>query len=111
MSRRTRKIRSGADSIEIDIKPNEIRIDTPSLLSSSEPRQFWASVVAGNVRVGTGAVVGSNVFLQWQDPDPYSALPANIGLMTCCGATGLWHVCRMGRHVWAEWGDTCAQNG
>eukprot|EP01052_Picozoa_sp_SAG31_P011017 SAG31_NODE_614_length_13525_cov_4.312230_5_plen_1443_part_00 len=51
---------------------NQIRENTPSVLSSSEPRQFWASVINGHVRVGTGAVVGSNVFLDWQDPDPHS---------------------------------------
>jgi len=64
---------------------------TPNILSKDESRPFWASVVDGQVRVGRGSVIGVDVFMQYDDPDP---LPIQyLGINTGWGSNGHWHVC------------------
>lgn len=43
---------------------------TPSILSSDELRAFWVSWVNGMVQFGTGELVGENVLLYYNDPQP-----------------------------------------
>ena len=65
--------------------------DTTGFLSPSEDRPFWASALNGLVRLGTGSVVGHNVILEWQDPDPIN--PQYAAVSTGWGSTGTWHIC------------------
>jgi hypothetical protein len=51
-----------------------------AILSSSEIITLWADAVDGLVRFGTGDVIGNNIQLTWQDPNPLHV--QTIGLMS-----------------------------
>ena len=66
--------------------------DTTGMITADDFRQFWASAVNGLVRVGAGNLVGSNVIMQWQDPDAFLHVRW-AGVATGWGAEGDWVVC------------------
>lgn len=70
---------------------NHAVIDTTGFLSAAEPREFWASAWQGEIKVGTGADVGSNVIMSWTDPDPID--PRYVAVSTGFGSEGLWDIC------------------
>ena len=49
--------------------------------------QLWADALDGLVRLGRGDIVGENLIIEWQDPNPHVA--TRVGLMTGWGATGI----------------------
>ena len=63
---------------------------TPEIVNANEYRPFWAQVLNGLVRFGTGNIIGQNVVLQWQDSNPM--IPDSIGFMTGWGSTGDWNI-------------------
>ena len=69
----------------------EATADTTGFLSATEDRNFWASALNGLVRVGTGPVVGHNLIMEWQDPEPIN--PEYAAVSTGWGAEGKWHIC------------------
>ena len=66
---------------------NEVVTSTPGLLSNEEYVDFWADAVDGLVRVGMGHEIGSEILMQWQDPEHHEAM--YVGLMTGWGSTGM----------------------
>jgi hypothetical protein len=72
---------------------NEVVAATPDIVSAEEPREFWADVRQGVVRVGTTHEVGdeSSIVMQWKDPNPFEA--TYVGFMSGWGAEGHWKVC------------------
>jgi len=70
---------------------NQVGASTSSIVSSSEARQFWASASNGLIQLGHGSVIGEQIILSWQDPNPHEAV--YVGLMTGWGSTGSWNVC------------------
>ena len=65
---------------------------TPSLLSASEDRPFWACAKDGLVRGGRGDTVGTDTFISWQDDsDIYDVNLVSVS--TGWGSTGEWTVC------------------
>lgn len=70
---------------------NQVTVDTQGIVSADEDRPFWADAHEGLVRLGTGTVVGENVVMQWQDPDPHTAV--YVGIMTGWGGEGVWNMC------------------
>ena len=65
---------------------------TPSLLSASEDRPFWACAKDGLVRGGRGDTVGTDTFISWQDDsDIYD--PTLVSVSTGWGSSGEWTVC------------------
>ena len=73
----------------------QVQIDTPGIVSDTEARQFWADAVNGLIRFGSSATIGSEIIMQWQDPDPHHTA-AYVGVKTGWGSTGEWHVCEAG---------------
>ena len=67
---------------------------TPGILHGNEYRPFWAQVLNGLVRFGTGHMIGQNVVVQWQDP--YPMIPNSIGFMTGWGSSGDWNILGLG---------------
>ena len=67
---------------------------TPGILHGNEYRPFWADALNGLVRLGKGNIIGQNVVMQWQDPNPI--IPNSIGFMTGWGATGDWNIKSLG---------------
>ena len=68
----------------------DINAYTPEIVDANEYRPFWAQVLNGLVRFGTGNIIGQNVVLQWQDSNPM--IPDSIGFMTGWGSTGDWNI-------------------
>ncbi|KAJ1522772.1 hypothetical protein ONE63_001928 [Megalurothrips usitatus] len=69
-------------------KPDVAVVDTPAVLSASEPRGFWMRWTHGDLAVGTE---GSAVpFLTWKDPEPFGI--GYYGIRTGWGATGTWYL-------------------
>ena len=56
------------------------QVSTPDIMSANEYRQFWISWTGGVIRVGTGWVIDSNIFMQYLDPSP---TPVNF--VSVCG--------------------------
>ena len=65
---------------------------TPSLLSASEDRPFWACAKDGPVQAGRGSTIGEDVFIEWQD-DSNIYNPSFVAVSTGWGSTGEWTVC------------------
>ena len=63
---------------------------TAGILDPNEDQLFWADGLNGLVRLGKGHIIGKNVIMQWQDPNPI--IPNSIGFMTGWGATGDWSI-------------------
>ena len=83
-----RRCRSAACPNQVDVFGSD--------LSGSEPRPFWADVVGGLVRLGSGSTVGTAVLMEWQDPEPHQNA-THVGVMTGWGANGTWtDVCDTG---------------
>ena len=59
-------------------------------LDANKDREFWADFNTGLIRLGQGHVLGQNILLEWQDPNPI--VPIVVRFMTGWGATGLWNV-------------------
>ena len=59
-------------------------------LDANEDREYWADFSTGLIRLGQGHVLGQNILLEWQDPNPI--VPIVVRFMTGWGATGLWNV-------------------
>lgn len=70
---------------------NRVQASTRNILNRDQFVDFWADAKNGHVRFGRGHVVGEEIVMQWQDPNPHTA--TKIGLMTGWGATGVWNVC------------------
>jgi len=70
---------------------NQVSASTSQIVSGNEDREFWASADNGLVQFGRGSIVGEQVVLSWQDPNPHEAI--YVGVMTGWGATGVWNVC------------------
>ena len=70
---------------------NQVTKSTRGLLSRNKMVDFWADAVDGLVRLGKGKLVGQNVLMQWQDPNPHVA--SYVGVMTGWGASGRWSIC------------------
>jgi hypothetical protein len=45
--------------------------DTPGILSANEWRPFWVSWTSGTVKFGKGDIVGENIVINVQDPQPH----------------------------------------
>lgn len=65
--------------------------ETAGILSASEARPFWASAFNGKVQLGVGRVLGDNVVMSWQDPDPIEV--SFVSMATGWGSEGDWHMC------------------
>ena len=63
---------------------------TSGIVDGNEYRPFWAQVLNGLVRFGTGHIIGQNVVMKWQDPSPI--IPNYVGFMTGWGSSGDWIV-------------------
>ena len=63
---------------------------TEGLLHAGLYTQLWADAKDGLVRLGRGKVVGNNVILEWQDPQPLDV--ESVGLMTGWGTCGKWRL-------------------
>ena len=63
---------------------------TLEIVNANEYWPFWAQVLNGLVRFGTGNIIGQNVILKWQDSNPM--IPDSIGFMTGWGSTGDWNI-------------------
>ena len=59
-------------------------------LDANKDQEFWADFNTGLIRLGQGHVLGQNILLEWQDPNPI--VPIVVRFMTGWGATGLWNV-------------------
>ena len=59
-------------------------------LDPKENKEFWTDFSNGLIRLGQGHVLGQNILLEWQDPNPI--VPIVVRFMTGWGATGLWNV-------------------
>ena len=70
-------------------------------LDANKDREFWADFNTGLIRLGQGHVLGQNILLEWQDPNPI--VPAVVRFMTGWGATGLWNV-KLGKQYLKERG-------
>ena len=66
-------------------------VSTVGELSADAMVEFWADAVNGLVRLGRGHQIGSEIIMQWQDPEHHIA--TRVGLMTGWGSTGTWEVC------------------
>ena len=58
--------------------------ETIGILNFNETREFWADVHNGWVRLGKGGIIGSNIVVEWQDPDPM--VPTHVGFRSGSGA-------------------------
>ena len=70
---------------------------TGGILDANEDLPFWADALNGLVRFGKGNIIGQNVVLQWQDPNPI--IPNSVGFMTGwteSGAGGDWNLNHLG---------------
>lgn len=65
-----------------------VSLDTPGILNCTTMLTFWLSWDAGLVKVGRGGVIGSNEFMYWQDPNPYSVHA--LGISSGWGAVASW---------------------
>lgn len=69
-------------------KPDVALVETPGILSASEPRGFWMRWANGDITVGKeGQAVP---FLSWKDPEPFGI--GHYGIRTSWGATGTWYI-------------------
>eukprot|EP01052_Picozoa_sp_SAG31_P015482 SAG31_NODE_996_length_10492_cov_4.648802_6_plen_728_part_00 len=89
-----RQSNQGINNLDSSCQGTAGTLCTQDLLSEDEMRPFWASARDGLVQVGTGSVVGSEMFMEWQDPEHHVA--SYVGFMTGWGATGEWRVCPAG---------------
>jgi len=70
---------------------NQVAEATSQIVSGGEARIFWASAENGLVQLGRGSIVGEQIVMSWQDPNPHEAM--YVGVMTGWGAEGKWNVC------------------
>jgi len=80
---------------------NQVSEATSQIVSGGEAREFWASAENGLVQLGRGSIVGEQIVLSWQDPNPHEAM--YVGVMTGWGATGIWNVCLDGEDSTSEY--------
>lgn len=71
--------------------PNLRAITTPGLLDSRVDTKLWADVNRGLVRLGKGHDIGSNVLMEWQDPNPLNAM--FVGIASGWGSDADWSYC------------------
>ena len=62
--------------------------DTPDIVSNQELRAFWISWANYRLMVGYGAAIGKNMFLDYQESEPYPVTA--ISISTGWGAEGEW---------------------
>ena len=53
-----------------DLEPKLAEVITTDILSANEFRPFWFSWADGKIRFGKGTVVGQQVVVEYQDPNP-----------------------------------------
>ena len=70
--------------------PAMVEANTQGLLRAGSYTQLWADAKDGLVRLGRGNVVGKDVILEWQDPQPLDV--ESVGLMTGWGSRGKWRL-------------------
>ena len=68
----------------------KVTASTAGILDPNEDQPFWADALNGLVRLGKGNIIGQNVVMQWQDPNPI--IPNSIGFMTGWGTSGDWNI-------------------
>lgn len=69
-------------------KPEVAIVDTPGILSASEPRGFWMRWNHGDLTVGKEGQ--AQPFLSWKDPEPFGI--GHYGICTGWGAKGNWYI-------------------
>ena len=65
----------------------QVRVDTPSILSQNEHKEFCISWLDGHIVVRSRNQRGP-VLLEWKDPNPIGI--SHVGVRTGWGATGNW---------------------
>jgi len=65
-----------------------LEIDSKNLLSTTEMRSFWVQQKDGEIRVGKGSTLGSNVLMTWKDPEPIKI--EGLGVMTWASQGEWW---------------------
>lgn len=53
------------------------------VLDCTHPRVLWLAWGGGDVRVGCGAIVGTDTLLNWTDPQPFQVILLNIFIDLC----------------------------
>ncbi|XP_063436197.1 uncharacterized protein LOC134717633 [Mytilus trossulus] len=81
--------RRNDDPLSPDSQIN-VSFDTLDLCSCNEYRPFWVSAINGDLKTGTGLVVGTNVIAECTDPYPFRI--RSIGLFTNQQILGEWRV-------------------
>ena len=64
--------------------------NTTGLLCGGRYTQLWADARGGLVRLGRGDVVGHNVIVEWQDPDPLDVQSLGLKNGDWPGTAGKW---------------------
>ena len=67
---------------------NLVVAQTPGLLSCNESRTFWVSWTSGIIKVGRGAFVGVDRFMEWIDPLPKPI--TTLSVASGYGSPGTW---------------------
>ena len=85
--------------------PVMAKVRTGGLLRGGKYTQLWADAKDGLVRLGRGKVVGKDVIMEWQDPQPLDV--QSMGLMTGWGACGKWRVLTQVNKKLFDWQLEC----
>ena len=65
-----------------------IEVDTPNILECNADRTFWMSWARGELQVGRGSVVHSQVFLAWTGPGPHPV--SSVGFLRYDKGATVW---------------------